>query len=687
VTQFMDFKKNPPKTFKDINRMTQEEAQKETDALREGIDYHDYLYYVKNQPEISDAQYDKLFHRLQELEEAFPDLRSDQSPTQRVGAKPVSELEKVKHAAPMLSLNAALEKKDIKRFIDFVKRETDGQKVIFVLEPKFDGFSVELVYEKGEFKHGATRGDGETGEDITRNLKTIHSIPLRLRKENGTPDVLSVRGEVFMRKQGFQQLNKARIEKGEEPFANARNAAAGTMRQLDPKNVADKPLDILFYDILAVEGVAFESHREVLKRFPQWGLKTDANNGQASSIEEIQRYHNTLAEKRDALEYDIDGIVIKLDDYAQRQHLGVRQRSPRWAMAWKFPPKEEVTTLEDIVVQVGRTGMLTPVALLQPVDVGGVTVSRATLHNEDEVKKKDVRPGDEVRIARAGDVIPEVVERIPKPGQKRKAAFTMPERCPACHAGVYKEGAYYFCSGRLTCPPQITGGIIHYASRPALNITGLGKKTAEDMVEKGLAKDISDLYYLTKEDLLGLDGFADKSARQLYEAIQGTKTPRLDRFLYALGIRHVGQRVARILAQKFGSLEILQGSKKNDLEDIPEIGPEIAESVTEFFSQKENLKVLKRLKAAGVHVKPLETQQESRPLQGKTVVFTGKLHEFTRKDAEARVEELGGRATSGVSGETDYVVVGEDPGSKYDDARKQKVKIIDEAEFKRLISS
>ncbi|MDZ7700395.1 MAG: NAD-dependent DNA ligase LigA [Deltaproteobacteria bacterium] len=451
----MDFKKNPTKTFKDIDQMTQQEARKEVDALREGIDYHDYLYYVKNQPEISDARYDKLFHRLQELEDAFPDLQSDQSPTQRVGAKPVSELRKVEHATPMLSLNAGLDEKEIKRFIDFVRRHIEGENVEFVLEPKFDGFSVELVYENGELKYGATRGDGETGEDITRNLKTIHTIPLRLRNGNGTPDVLSVRGEVFMRKQGFQELNKERIEKGEDPFANARNAAAGTMRQLDPKNVADKPLDILFYDILYIEGDELTSHWDVLKHFPRWGLKTDTNNRKASSFKEIRSYHERLSEKRDDVEYDIDGIVIKLNNYTQRERLGVRQRSPRWAMVWKFPPKEEITTLEDIVVQVGRTGMLTPVALLQPVDVGGVTVSRATLHNEDEVKKKDVRPGDTVRIARAGDVIPEVVERIPKPGQKRQEAFAMPGKCPACGADVYREGAYYFCSGRLTCPLKL----------------------------------------------------------------------------------------------------------------------------------------------------------------------------------------------------------------------------------------
>ena len=459
------------------------------------------------------------------------------------------------------------------------------------------------------------------------------------------------------------------------------------MRQLDPQQVADKPLDILFYEILYVEDHQPASHWEDLKRLPQWGLKTDTHNTRAKSLKDIRTYHERLAEKRDEFEYDIDGIVIKLDRYEQREQLGVRQRSPRWAFAWKFPPKEEVTILEDIVVQVGRTGVLTPVALLQPVDVGGVTVSRATLHNEDEVKKKDVRCGDKVRVARAGDVIPEVMERIKEPGKKRQNPFSMPDTCPACGARVYKEGAYYFCSGRLTCPPQVIGGIVHYASREALNIQGLGEKTAEDMFKKGLVKDISGLYGLGKEDLLQLDEFAEKSAGQLYEAIQKTKNPKLDRFLYALGIRHVGRRIAQILAQHFRRFEDLKKADKEAIAEIPEIGPEIADSVSEFFAQRENRKVLKNLKQAGVVVQDLKTKKHARSLEGKTFVFTGKLNEYTRQEAQDLVEALGGRATSSVSSETDYVVAGEDPGGKYDEARNQNVTIMDEKEFKKLVSS
>jgi len=683
----MDFEKNPPENLKDIDKMTKGEARREVDALREGIDYHDYLYYVKNRPEISDALYDKFYRRLQELEKAFPKLQSDRSPTQRVGAELVGKLKKVEHIAPMLSLNAALEEEEVEKFYDFVRRQTDRKTVNFVLEPKFDGFSVEIVYEKGALKYGATRGDGEVGEDITQNLKTIHTVPLRLRKEKERPALLSVRGEVFMPKKGFQQLNRRRIENGKEPFANPRNAAAGTIRRLDPKTVADMPLDILFYEVLHIENNKPASHWDVLKLFPKWGLKTDAHNKRSSSSEEIKTYHKKVSEKRDDFEYDIDGIVIKLDSYKQRESLGVRQRSPRWAFAWKFPPKEEVTKLEDIVVQVGRTGMLTPVALLQPVDIGGVTVSRATLHNEDEVRKKDVRPGDRVRIARAGDVIPEVVDRVKEPGKKRKKVFSMPEKCPACQADVYKERAYYFCSGRLKCPPQVTGGIIHYASREALNIKGLGEKTTAAIVEKGLVTDISDLYRLTEDDLLALEGFAQKSARQLHQAIQRAKNPKLDRFLYALGIRHVGKRAARILSQKFGSLANLKKADRKRLEKIPEIGPEIAESVRGFFRQDENWQVLKNLSEAGVKVQKMHTERESRVLEEKTFVFTGKLEEYTRQEAETLVEDLGGHATSSVSGETDYVVVGEDPGSKYEEARKQKTKIIDEKEFKKLLTS
>lgn len=681
----MDFKKDPQVDFKEIQDLTPEQARQEIEALREGIEYHNYLYYVKNEPVIADARFDALFRRLQELEEAFPQFQSDVSPTRRVGAAPVDELKRVAHAGPMLSINAALEEKQVQNFLDFIDRNTT-QETRYVLEPKFDGFSVEVVYEQGLFQYGATRGDGRMGEDISQNLRTINAVPLRLQNGERIPPFLSVRGEVIMPKAGFQRLNRERVQNGEPPFANPRNAAAGTMRRLDPREVAKKDLDILFYEIISVEGIRFSSHWEMLHQLPRWGFRTDARNRLCASFEEIRSYYQDLTAQREQVEYEIDGVVIKVDSYAQRETLGTRHRSPRWAFAWKFPPKEEITRLEDIVVQVGRTGMLTPVALLQPVDVGGVTVSRATLHNAEDVRKKDVRVGDRVRIARAGDVIPEVVEQIPEPDRPRKDPFVMPSHCPACGAAVLKEGAYSFCSGKLNCPPQIHGGIIHYASRDAMDIEGLGKKTAQDMVRKGLVRNIADLYRLSLDQLLQLDGFARKSATQLFEAIQATKTPPLDRFLYALGIRRVGQRVARILAQEVKSLEALKGAGPEDLTAVPEIGPEIAQSVVQFFRERENQKVLEDLFGSGVRIQDMKGETRTRPLEGKRFVFTGRLAHYSRKQAADRVEQLGGRVVFSVSGETDYVVAGEDPGSKYARARDLHVPTLSEAEFEALLS-
>jgi DNA ligase (NAD+) len=681
----VDFKKNPSTRFKDIKKISKREAREEIETLREGIDHHDYLYYVKDKPEISDAVYDRLFKRLQDLEEAFPEFRSETSPTRRVGAPPLEKLKKKRHSAPMLSLNAALEEKEVENFFDFVRRNAGGRKAEFVLEPKFDGFSVEVAYRGGEFEYGATRGDGRTGEDISENLKTVRSVPLRLRRDGGVPPFVALRGEVFMPVKGFQALNKEKLERGEEPFANPRNAAAGIMRQLDSKNVAGKPLDIFFYEILSVEGREFRSHWEMLKELPKWGLKTDYPQKKTADFEGARKFREKLLEERDELEYESDGVVIKLDDNALREELGTRQRSPRWALAWKFPPREEVTTVEEIVVQVGRTGTLTPVALLKPVDVGGVTVSRATLHNEDEVRRKDVRTKDKVRITRAGDVIPEVVERLAEPGKKREKEFSMPTRCPSCGAKVQREGAYYVCTAGLSCPAQLTGSIAHYASRDAMDIEELGGKTVEQLVSRAMVRSVADLYGLSVEDLTGLKGYAEKSARKLRAAIEEKKSPGLDRFLYALGIRRVGQHVAAVLAREFGSLEALRKASLEDLRKVPEIGPEIAQSVRHFFGERENLKVLEALREAGVKVRGAPRKEKgARPLEGKTFVFTGELEGYSRSEAKRLVESLGGRATSSVSGETDYVVVGESPGSKLEEARKKGVKTIGEKEFRKL---
>jgi len=680
----MDFRKNPSAEFKDIAKMSKEEAREEIEALRDGIEYHNYLYYVKNQPAISDAIYDRLLQRLQELEEAYPEFQTDDSPTRRVGAKPLSRLTMVRHQAPMLSLNAVRDEKEVRDFLDFVEQDS-GDRVTYVAEPKFDGVSVEVVYENGVFRYGTTRGDGDTGEDISANLRTIHSVPLRLQRIDGLPRMLAVRGEVFMLKKGFQDLNRALLEKGEEPFANPRNATAGLLRQLNPRMVAGRPLDVRFYDVLRSEGYEASSHWNTLQRFGRWGLKVDPQSGRCASFADIRSCYQKLIEKRDELDYEIDGMVIKVDDFKLRNKLGTRQRSPRWALAWKFPPREEISRVENIIVQVGRTGILTPVAFLEPVDVAGVTISRATLHNEAEIHRKDIRKGDRVRVARAGDVIPEVVERIEEPGKKRGKQFTMPSHCPACGTIVRKEGAFYRCPAGLSCPAQLVGHIVHYASREAMNIEGLSEKTARQLVGKGLVRDISDLYRLSVGDLLALEGFAQKSASKLYNAIQSSKNARLDRFIYALGIRHVGQHLAQVLAKNFRTLDALQKADRYKLNKILEVGPETAASIDDFFKQDRNREVLKRLADAGLKIEDVLKREGKMPLEGKVFVFTGKLNNYSRSEASQLVQSLGGRVAENVGRETDFIVIGTDPGTKLDAARKQGVSIMDEKAFELML--
>ncbi len=681
----MDFKKGPPAGFKDTSKMSPEEARAEIEALREAIEYHDYLYYVKDRPVISDAAYDQLFRRLQQLEDAFPQFQSPNSPTQRVGGQPVSVLKKIQHTAPMLSLNSVTTETEVKGFIDFIRRNAGGRPAAFVLEPKFDGVSIEVVYENGAFQYGATRGDGFTGEDISHNLKTIPTIPLQLQGGETVPRFLSVRGEAFLVKAGFHQLNREKVEKGEEPFANPRNAAAGLLRQLDPAMVRGRPFDVRFYELLRIEGEEPGSHWELLEKLVGWGLKTDPHNTRAATFEQVQEIYQRLFSERDNLEYEIDGMVIKLDDYRLREMLGTRQRSPRWALAWKFAPREGVSRVMDIVVQVGRTGVLTPVALLEPVDVGGVTISRATLHNLAEIRRKDIRRGDKVRVARAGDVIPEVVERIDEPGKQREAEFEMPRHCPACGTEVVREGAYHICPAGLLCPAQLAATIIHYTSREAMDIEGLSGKTAQRLVEKGLVRDVADIYRLTVEDIMTIEGYALKSATQLYSAIQSSKEARLNRFLYALGIRHVGERAAQELARHFRSLDAIIVASIEDLRRVPGIGPEIARSIYDFFHAERNRAVLARLKQAGVKVREMPGRERVLPLQGLTFVFTGSLERYTRPEAEQLVRSLGGTVAAHVTRQTDYVVVGEKPGSKIAMARELGVKTIDESEFERLV--
>jgi DNA ligase (NAD+) len=679
----------------DPQSMSRKEAEEIAEQLRERLAYHNYLYYVKNTPEVSDQLYDTMFRLLQTIEEQFPELETADSPTRRVGAPPVDELKEVQHVAPLLSLNSKQDEEGIIQFEKFLHRELDSEHIRYVSEPKLDGLSVEIVFENGIFSYGDTRGDGQTGEDISENLKTIGPLPLRLQKKASLPDFLAVRGEVFMLKDGFQELNRKRIQDEKDPFANPRNAAAGTLRQLDSKNVADKPLDIFFYEILSSSETISNSHWEVLDAFRTWGLKTNPLNRLCENHEELKEYYHKIIEKRDSLNYELDGVVIKLDNYSLRERLGTRHRSPRWAIAWKFPPHREVTILHDIMVQVGRSGMLTPVALLDPVEIGGVTVSRATLHNEDEVKRKDVRPGDTVRVIRAGDVIPEVLERVDeRPEKKRAKPFSMPGQCPICGTKVVREGAYYLCPAGMSCPAQLRGRLQHYASRDAANIETLGEKITNQLVETGLVEELSDLYRLTKKDLLELEGFADRSAQVLIDEIQASKKTPLDRFIYALGVKHIGLRMAGILARKYGTMKKLMKADSEELQQIPEVGPKISKSVTNFFSDARNKKIIEDLFGLGVDPQPVETPEEQadveageQPLEGRTFVFTGNLKDYTRKAAERTVESLGGRATSSVSSNTDYVVSGENPGSKLEKAEELGIEVLTENEFKKLLKN
>jgi DNA ligase (NAD+) len=665
--------------------MLRRRAELRAKELRDEILHHDHLYYVENNPSISDEAYDGLRRELEAIEGEFPDLRTPDSPTQRIGATPRNELAAVLHLRPMLSLESASNPDVAREFDRRTKRGLVRESVRYTVEPKFDGLSVELVYENGILERASTRGDGSRGEDITPNARTIGAVPLRLMGEN-SPPLVAVRGEALMPLPDFLKLNKWMIERGHQPFANPRNAAAGSLRQLDPGITAQRPLTLFAYGIIEVEGSGMpESHSEELEMLAEWGFKIDSHWRSCADIEEAIAFHGELLEKRDSLSFEIDGIVIQTDAMEDRERLGARTRSPRWALALKFPPRRGITTVEEIIVQVGRTGKLTPVALLKPVDVSGVTVSRATLHNAGEVAKKDIRAGDRVRIERAGDVIPAVVERIEEKGKKRSAPFEMPQSCPVCSSPVSEEGAYHYCTGGVSCRAQLIRGIDHFASRGAFDIDGLGYKTVEALAEKGIVTSLPDLFSIEKEQLLGLDGFADKSADNLLASIERSKKVSLDRFVYSLGIRNVGEHVARILSESFGSLGVLRDASREDLLPIRDVGPEVAQSISDFFSDGKNQRLIDRLVELGVEIEEVEAPSVEGPLDGKTFVLTGSLEGLTRDEAKRAVESLGGRVSSSVSGKTDYVVAGSDPGSKLDKARSLGVQILTEREFEKLI--
>jgi DNA ligase (NAD+) len=662
--------------------VTQSAAEKRIRELVREIHEHDRRYYALDRPTISDAQYDRLVHELVALEKEHPELRQPDSPTQRVGSAMREGFKKVRHLAPMLSLDSLMSVDEVREWDARVRRGLEMDEVEYQVEPKFDGLSVELVYGDGVFQQGSTRGDGEIGEDVTENLRTIRTIPLRLSEDGpkeGRRGRMAVRGEALIPIPEFEAFNQRLIENGEEPFANPRNAAAGTVRQLDPSITAARRLDFYAYEVLESEHQRFATQGEMLAALRDWGFHVEKSVRRCQGIDAVAGYHAAMAERRDKLEYEIDGVVVKVDRRDWQDLLGVRSRSPRWAVAFKFPPREEITEIMDIMVQVGRTGKLTPVALLRPVDVSGVTVSRATLHNQDEVDRKDVRVGDTVRIRRAGDVIPEVVEVLKDKRPRGAEPFRMPRHCPVCKARVDRVGAYHLCTNGLSCPAQLHAHLAHFAW--VMDIVGLGNKTVKQLIERGLVKDLADIYRLTPIDLAGLEGFAEKSIANLMDAIEASKRPRLDRFLSALGIEHVGETVARLLADHFGTVEPMIDATEEDLQKIRGIGPEVADAVRRFFQSPRNRRVLERLAQAGVRPEHTAKRKGPQPLAGQVMVFTGGMERYSRPEAQRKAESLGATIASGISKKVTLVVAGPGAGSKLDEARKLKIEVIDEATF------
>jgi DNA ligase (NAD+) len=664
-------------------------AREAAEELRAAIRYHNYRYYVLDDPVISDADYDQLMQDLQALEERFPDLQTPDSPTQQVGGEPREELGLVDHPSPMLSLKAVYDEDDVRHFDETCRQELDRETVEYVAEPKYDGLAIELVYQDGRLAVAATRGDGDTGEDVTANVKTIKEVPLKLRspQEMPAPNRLVVRGEIYMRVDEFETFSRQRAEEGKEPFANPRNAAAGSVRQLDPKVTAQRPLHIFLYAVDQSDGHQFETHWQVLETLPRWGLRANQDQvRRCANVDEALAYHQEMAETREDLPYEIDGVVYKVDRLADREVLGTRTRDPRWALAYKFEPRRATTELRDIEVQVGRTGKLTPVAILEPVHIGGVEVSRASLHNQSEIERKDIRIGDRVLVERAGDVIPQVVKPITDERDGSERAFHLPDKCPVCGTEVVmsadKKQAH--CPN-VNCPAQLRGRITHYASRQALDIEGLGEKRTQQLIDAGLVSRLPDLYDLKKEDLVSLERYADRSAQNLLDEIEASKETTLPRFLYGLGIPLAGEHIVRVLAEQYETLDDLMATSQEELEAIDEIGPEVARSLVAFFEEEENRQVVQEIRETGLTLTNPYAGEREQPLEGLTFVFTGELDRWTRDEVQRYVERLGGRATSSVSGQTDYVVAGPGAGSKLDEAQARDIPVLDEEEFVEFV--
>jgi DNA ligase (NAD+) len=664
---------------------SKKEIENEINKLREVIRKHNYQYYVLDEPIISDHEYDKLLKRLMTLEQKYPEFISSDSPTQRVGAQPIEEFKTARHLVPMLSLSNAFSEKEILDFDQRIKKNYSQQDFDYIVELKIDGLAIALVYEDGILQRGATRGDGFVGEDVTQNLRTINSIPLKLREYNHM-NRIEVYGEVYMNRESFKKLNEERNKKGENLFANPRNAAAGSVRQLDSSITAKRQLDTFIYQATFPEEHDFETHMEVLEFLKKAGFKVNSHIEQFDNIEEAIDYCKSWKNKKNELNYEIDGMVIKVNQLALRERLGSTSRSPRWAIAYKFPAEQMTTVVEDIIVGVGRTGTLTPVAKLKPIVISGSRVQRATLHNEDEIQRKDIRIGDTVLIQKAGEVIPEIVKVIKEKRSGKEKIFNMPKKCPVCGSEVIKlaEEVASRCNN-ISCPAQVKERIKHFVSRQAMDIDGLGSALIEQLVDKKLIKDFADLYYLKKEDLVKLERMAKKSSENIIKAIENSKKRPLSNLIFALGIRYVGNYASKLLAQKIDNIFDLQDKNSEDLVNISEIGPKIAESIVLFFKKEENLQIIKKLKNAGVNLISKEKIAEKQTLREIQFVLTGTLENFTREEAKDAIERLGGRVTGNVTKKTDYLVLGKEPGQKYQKAKEMNINIIEEKEFKAML--
>lgn len=663
--------------------------KKRIEELRAEINDHNYRYYVLDAPITSDAQYDKLLRELQQLEQDHPNLITPDSPTQRVGAAPAKEFGEVRHKVPMTSMDNAFDETEVRAWDERVRKGLAMEsEVIYTAEPKFDGSSISLRYENGVLVSAGTRGDGSSGEDVTQNLRTIRTVPLKLQGK-GWPKIFEIRGEIVLPIQAFEQLNAEQLKQGGKLFANPRNAAAGSLRQLDSRITASRPLTFFPWGMGEVsEGAMADTYSAMVAKWRDWGFRVTDLFRKVKGVDGCLAYYQEIGAKRAQLPFEIDGVVYKVDAFAARERLGFTARAPRWAVAHKFPAQEETTIVEDILASVGRTGVITPVALLKAVHVSGVTVTNATLHNQDELERKDVRIGDTVIVRRAGDVIPEVVAVIREKRPKNARKWHMPKTCPQCGSEVVREEgeAAHRCMGGLYCPAQRMGALLHFASRRALDIEGLGDKLVAQLVESGLVKTVADLYQLSKEQLSDLERMGDKSAQNLLDQIEKSKTATLPRFLHALGIPQVGEATALALAQHFGSLDVIMQADVETLQEVSGVGPNVAEEIHSFFQQKHNQEVIKALRKAGLEPKPLVVNRKALPLAGKTFVLTGALAAMSRDEAKEKLSELGAKVAGSVSKKTDYVVVGEDPGSKADKAKELGVTILSEKEFLKLVS-